>query len=238
MTPPCAERIAAAFWDRAGGRPAPPRDLAAVAALVLPVWVRVATPVTPAAVRDWLARRGTPLSPAADDTRSLHGCVVAHRGRAGIFVCGTLPAADRRVIVAHEFGHFLAEYLVPRERVVRRLGESVLPVLDGDRPPTFAEEAAGWLAGVRVGVTVHVLDRRFDPAGDAHARSEQTASAVGLELLAGRAEVQAAAGPDADAIFEALVGRFGLPPAWATGYAKRLAADARRQRPFSQQWGI
>lgn len=235
MTPTQRERIAAAFWDRVGGRPAPPRDLAVAAAGACPVWVRASNGVTPHLVREWFAARGLRLPDGSRTDRPLLGCVVAHRGSGGIFVDANLPEADRRVIVAHELGHFLAEYLVPRERVVRRLGDAVLPVLDGDRPPTFAEEAAGWLAGVRVGVAVHVLHRGFDP--DSHDRSERSASELGLELLAGREEVQAVT-TDESAMFEALTARFGLPASWATGYAKRLAADARRRVPLSKRWGI
>lgn len=235
MTPNQRERIAAAFWDRAGGRPAPPRNLAIAAAKVCPVWVRTADEVTSLRVREWFANRGLTLPPSTGNLRPLLGCIIAHRGSAGIFVDAKLPEAEQRVIIAHELGHFVAEYLVPRERVIRRLGQSVLPVLDGDRPPTFAEEAAGWLAGVRVGLSVHVLDRGFDP--DSHDRSEQTASELGLELLAGREEVQALA-TNESGIFDALTGRFGLPASWAKGYAKRLAADARRRVPLSRHWGI
>lgn len=236
MTPANRERIAGAFWEQAGSRPPPPRNLAEVAPRICPVWVRFEPDLTRERIRDWFSRRGLVLPLEPGGVRPLHGCVVAYRGRAAIFVESQLSEPERRVILAHELGHFLGEYLVPRERIVRRLGSSVLPVLDGDRPATFAEETAGWLAGVRVGVAVHLLDRCYDP--DAHDRSERNASDLGLELLAGRAEVLADAGPDPAAILETLTGKFGIPPAWAVGYARRLAAEAARREPLSKRWRL
>jgi hypothetical protein len=240
MTPAAVERLAAAFWDRAGGKPPPPRDVEPHISFVTPVFFRAAHPVTPAAVRRWCERNGRPLPPTRDENRRLHGCAVAFRGFAAVMIDDALPPDLRRAIVAHELGHLLAEYLFPRERVVRRLGESVLPVLDGDRPPTDAERWAATLAGVRFGVHAHFLERSFDPA-TAHDDSERLANDMAFELLAPRAEVLAVpvgANPTNLTFARLLAERFGLPLSWAEGYAPRLNRAAERARPPSSRWGL
>ena len=243
MTPDQISRLAAAFWDKAGGPPAPPRDLEPCIPLHCgPVFVVPAHPVSRAAVRAWFRRRpGLPTPPVPADARPALGIVVAFRGSAAVFVDNTLSPDLRRVIVAHEFGHYLAEYEWPRQRVLRRLGPGVRPVLDGDRPPSAADGWAGLLAGVPFGVHAHVLDRGFDPAGlDLHDRSERTANAMALELLAPAADVlgELPAAPLTQSVASLLVEKYGLPPDWAGGYAARLAATAARRVTASARWGL
>ena len=140
--------------------------------------------------------------------------------------------------MAHEFAHYLAEYLAPRERAVRRLGPTVLPVLDGDRPPTAAEQWAGALAGVSLGLHAHYLERAYDPARDADTdAAERRANVLGLELLAPWREVVAAADGSAAVLEPLLIGRYGLPAAWAAGYARRLTREVAKPTP-SRTWGL
>lgn len=165
--------------------------------------------------------------------------IVAHRGSAEIAVDDQLAPDLRRMIVAHEFGHYLAEYLAPRERVLRRLGSSILPVLDGDRPATQIETWAGALAGVKLGFHSHVLERGFIPDSDkSHERSEQTANDLAFELLAPWREVLADAPTHAEAISVKLVQVYGIPPTWTRGYARRLAECQERRRSPSARWGF
>ena len=243
MTPDQISRLASAFWEKAGGPPPPPRDLEPLIPLHCgPVFVVPTHSVSRTAVRDWFRHRpNLPTPPGRDDARPALGCVIAFRGFAAIFVDDTLTPDLRRVIVAHEFGHYLAEYEWPRQRVVRRLGHTVLPVLDGDRPPTAAEAWAGTLAGVPLGVHAHYLERGFDPAGlDLHVRSERTANAMALELLAPAVEVldEMSGEPLPRTVASILVEKYGLPPDWAGGYATRLAATAARRVPASARWGL
>ena len=60
---------------------------------------------------------------------------------------------------SHEFGHFLADYEAPRERIRRRLGPGLLAVLDGKQNATPAEQLGATLAGVELGAHVHFMDR-------------------------------------------------------------------------------
>lgn len=242
MSPEQIERLASAFWDRVGGRPPPPRDLEPLLSLHTGIFVIAQPTISRASVRDWLNRRlHIPIPPAISDPRPTLGCVIAYRGFAAIFVDETLSIDLRRVIVAHEFGHYLAEYEWPRQRVVRRLGSSVLPILDGDRSPTEAEQWGSLLAGVPLGLHTHFLDRGFDPAVlDLKDRSERTANAMALELLAPANEVLSELPHDAATVTVAslLHEKYGLPPDWTAGYAVRLTTAAARRVPASRRWGL
>src|SRR5262249_5225675 len=148
-----------------------------------------------------------------------------------------------RVILAHELGHFLADYEWPRRRVLRRLGPSVLPVLDGDRPPSGAEELAGVLARVPPGAPAPFMERGFAPQSPAATgRVERTASALACELLAPRRAVRDVGSsrglPDGpDSLVGLLRDEFGLPESWAAEYAIRLLRGRARGRTFTDLLG-
>ena len=244
MTSKWIETLAADFWDEAGAEEPFPRSLEGVIVVTKPVLITKLSRLCLVAVRDWLRRRRFSL-PVATPDRWLHGCLVAYRGTGFIFVEGGLDADEMRATVAHEFAHFLAEYDGPRQRVVRRLGASVLPVLDGDRQARPAEGLGAALAGVELGVHVHYLERLGRGACPPLAGAvERTANAPALELLAPRrvalADLHADPALAADLARwpEVLQRRFGLPESWARPYARRLAADARRRRTFSERLGL
>src|SRR5262249_38223202 len=140
-----------------------PRPIEAALGRAAPAWVIREAGLTPAAVEGWLRRRGVEL-PVPNDRRALAGCLVAFRGFGAVFVDAALPADQARAVVAHEAGHFLGDYEEPRVRALRRLGPSVLSVLDGERQATDAEGWAAALAGVRIGAHVHYMDCTYDPA--------------------------------------------------------------------------
>lgn len=243
MTPTEIELLASAFWDRVGGPLPPPRDLEPLIPFHLDsVFVTALPAVSRAIIRQWLVRHpGIPAPPGSDDPRPALGCVVAYRGLCAIFIDDTLPADLRRVIIAHELGHYLAEYEWPRQRLLRRFGPSVRPVLDGDRRPTEAEQWAAQLAGVTFGVHTHYLDRDYNLISDVqNHRSEAIANAMALELLAPAHELLMRWTDDVSvhAVREQLVDQYGLPPDWADGYAVRITALARRRVPASRRWGL
>jgi len=107
-----------------------------------------------------------------------------------MFVCGGDGLNEQRLTVAHETAHFLKHYLIPRERVVRAMGEAITAVLDGDRKATMEERVAGVLSGVRVGAHVHLLPRHEVEEGRV-AKAEDDADDLGLELVAPREAVLA-----------------------------------------------
>jgi hypothetical protein len=174
---------AAAFWADA---PEPARrrgDVEAAVAWSAPLAVVVLPNLDARRARSWLAERGARLGDG-DADRPLRGLLLAARGVGVVFLDGTLAPADRRFTVAHELGHFLLDYLEPRERVLRE-APSLLEVVDGLRPPTRAERAQALLARVPVGLHAHLLDRdlRGAAAPDVEA-AEDAASQFALEVLA------------------------------------------------------
>ena len=237
------ETLADEFWERAGLTGTLPRDLEGAVPLAAPVAVVRLGELRPLTVRRWCLRQGIRLPLDVRD-RPLDGCVVAYRGRAVIFLEAGLAADQGRVILAHELGHFLADYEWPRRRVLLRLGPSVLPVLDGDRPPSGAEELAGVLAGVPLGAHAHFMERGFDPRSTAAtARAERIASALACELLAPRRAVRGVAAarrlPDSpDSWVPLLRDEFGLPESWAAEYAARLLRRQTRGRTFTDLLGL
>lgn len=238
------EELAADFWERAGGGDDLPRPIEAALVRAAPVGVVRAERLTPWAVAGWLRRRGAFL-PVPEDGRALGGCLVAFRGCGAVFVDADLPPDEARVVIAHEAAHFLADYEAPRDRALHRLGPSVLPVLDGDRPATEAEGWAAALAGVRLGAHVHYMDRTYDPARTrATDAVERAADELALELLAPRHLVTAALAANGPLPRQAapwerlLVQLFALPRRWAAFCARRLVASDRRRKTFTEHLGL
>jgi hypothetical protein len=236
------ETLAAVFWERAGVPGAFPRKLEPAILLAVPVGVVRLENLVPVTVRRWFLRRGIRL-PLEVPERPLDGCIVAYGGQAVIFLAADLVADQERVILAHELGHFLADYEWPRQRIVKRLGASLLPVLDGARSPSPAEDLAGVLAGVSLGAHVHYMERGFDPRSIALTdRVERIASELGCELLAPRQTVLARARerqlPDKMGSWTKLLREeFGLPECWADRYAARLLHWTVR-RTFTDLLGL
>jgi hypothetical protein len=236
--------LAASFWDRVAELPPFPRNLEATIAQVTPVWVVPRPDLRPGVAQAWLRQRRLRLPLHLPD-RPLDGCILAFRGVAVIFVDETLPTAERRVIVAHEFAHYLAEYEWPRDRARRRLGPTLAPLLDGIRPATPAENWAAALAGVRLEAHVHYMERTFDPCCLAAVdHVERTANALACELLAPQSAVRAEACQsglglgDCSPWQRLLEERFGLPARWAIAYAGQLLTEARRHRSFCDRLGL
>jgi hypothetical protein len=233
-----SERIASAFWESAGGEPPFPRDLAPVITRVCDLVIVPQPDLTSNIAMKWLKLRDIDLPLEGNDRRA-KGLVVAFRGRGVIFLDADLDTNERRVILAHEFAHHLLEYALPRSRVLRRLGPEVLPVLDAERPATTTEEWAGVLAGVNLGVHLHVLSREFEP-GEPSALPpvERNANELALELLAPRRivlpQIQAM---EVGSVSSRLVTKYGFPPAWASGYS-RILLSTSPPRSFTQGLGL
>jgi hypothetical protein len=240
MNPEQVAGMAEDFWERAGIRLTFPRNLERVILLTSPVFIVWIPNLRPSSGRGWLWQRGMRLPLAVQD-RPLSGCIVAYRGRAGIFLEERLADEEARVVLAHEFAHYLADYELPRARAARRLGPEVLAALDGERPPTDAEGLAATLTGVSLKVHTHYMDRDFDPGRLATTdRVEQAANELACELLAPRQEVLARTTglPETPAAWsELLAGVFGLPLPWANAYAVRMLRE-RGRRSFSDILGI
>jgi len=220
-------RAVEVFWGEVAPPSGFPRDLELPLLTGLPVAVVELPGLTVAALAGWLAERHLPtLTPIAD--RPLRACLLAYAGVGVVFVDTADTPAQRRVSLAHEGGHLIVDYLLPRQEVARRRPD-LLDVLDGSREPTADERVEAAAFDVPIGVHTHLQERTPDghwhdaPAG----RAEQHAELVALELLAPQQEVlQRAQQANLDSIEELaalLEGEFGLPPATAARHAGQLA---------------
>jgi hypothetical protein len=240
-----AEQLVQDFWARVGNQEPFPRQLERSIMLTMPVFVvkvhrhRLDTQY----ICNHLRHRQVPI-PANWTPRRLNGCLIAYKGEAAIFVDGTLSPEDVRVIIAHEFGHYLADYEWPRSKAVRHLGNGILAVLDGARPPSRSEVFAAALADVRIGFYMHYMDRsECSKSKVLVSHVEETADLVGAELLAPRKLVFATIKKTQRAFSQKICARlladkFGLPRSYAAWYAARLAASERRTRSFTEILGF
>jgi hypothetical protein len=196
-------------------------------------------------VEAWLERRGIPFRLSCA-SRRLRGCLIAHAGRGAVLLDGTDPPDELRFSLAHEAAHFVLDYLEPRRRAVGQLGEGVLEVVDGLRPPTVDERVAGLLSGTTIGVHTHLMARGPDgDLGCGHiAGAEHRADQLALELLVPAAELhrrlrntRRPAGFEAavQTAIDVLIEEFGLPPAVADRYGRHLARK-RYGGPSFREW--
>lgn len=216
------------FWANADEDPIFPRGLHLPVLMNLPLAIIEIDGLTIGNLDQWLHRHHLQqLGDVAD--RPLRGCVVAYGGIGLLFVDRSDDPEQRRQTLAHEAGHFIVDYLIPRENVAHRRPE-LLDVLDGEREPTDAERFDALLADLPVGFHTHLLERDVHGghlwAGttDIEDRAEQ----LGLELLAPLQRVLAELPPTAEhGIPQLLRERFGLP----VGVATRYAGYIERHRP-------
>lgn len=81
-------------------------------------------------INAWLlANRREPI--IGERERAVRGCLLARRGHAFIFIDGSVSPEERSFALAHEWAHYFAHYLEPRQRAVTRFGHQIIPVLDG-----------------------------------------------------------------------------------------------------------
>jgi hypothetical protein len=156
--------------------------------------------------------------------------LTAYAGVGILFVDRSDGPDQQRLTMAHEAGHFITDYLIPREDVARRRPE-LLAVLDGDRAPTDTEQFDALLADVPIGFHTHLLvrDARGGHLSSASADVEDRAERLALELLAPLQSVlRVTAAPDAGDPQSVLCDHFGLPRGVATRYAGHIQRLRRR----------
>ncbi|MBI3245333.1 MAG: hypothetical protein HYZ50_02365 [Deltaproteobacteria bacterium] len=184
------EVLARELWSGTGLENLFPRDLERAVLMKLPLPLIKLPVLAMPAVETWLAgkRLALPLPPYHYD---LFGCLIAHRGHGFLFVCSADSVDEQRLTLAHEVGHFLIDYLWPRQQAMRALGASITDVLDGVRKATPAERAAAVLSRLHVGAYVHLLPRPGTDEDTAPiiARTETRADRLALELLAPREQI-------------------------------------------------
>src|SRR5687768_2634583 len=80
--------LADRFWARVGELYAFPRDIERAAMIALPIVIVKLPRLTSQTLAEWLRARGAIVVVPICET-NMAGCLVAHRGRAVIFVAGT-----------------------------------------------------------------------------------------------------------------------------------------------------
>lgn len=225
------DRAVERFWSESAPASGFPRDLHLPILLNLPLAIIEIEGLSVASLDQWLNRHRLPELTAIAD-RPLRGCLTAYAGVGVIFVDRSDDADERRLSLAHEAGHFLVDYLMPRETVIARRPD-LLDILDGERSPTDAEQFGALLSDVPIGFHSHLLER--DVHGG-HLSSvttgiEDRAERMALELLAPLRDVLAQANrADVADLAHVLRDGFGLPAGVATRYATHIHA-ARPGRP-------
>jgi hypothetical protein len=194
-------------------------------------------------VQDWLSRNGIGGACTAGD-RSLRACLAARDGWGYVFVDGADPEDEQRLSLAHELAHFLRHYWQPRREACRRLGEQIIEVFDGRRPPTPEERLHSLIARVPIGFHWHLMQRDStgDYANEAIASAEREADRLAYELLAPAKEViKCMGGVRGDAgradLVDLLCSEFGLPSMHAARYS-HLLLPAVTGGPFLQRLGL
>ncbi len=233
------DELAEEFWQRAGPAPAFPRDLELPILFGLPLAIVKLPRLRASAVETWFAAHGRPHTMAGPERR-LRGGLFAFAGRGVVFVDAADPPDEQRFSLSHEVAHFLADYLVPRERILARTGPGTADILDGRRRAMPSERIDGLLAGVTLGVHRHLMDR--SPQNEARVgRSEGRADRLAVELLAPHDAVNRClqrlkrrTGADVAGI---LVNNFGLPSSVAEFYAANYVARRAAVVPLSNWIG-
>lgn len=217
------------FWSDAGGAPEGfPRDLLDALCWAVPVTTEALPGLTIATINAWLAERGFELRLAIPD-RALRACLMVQEGNGLLFVDAADPDDERRFSLAHEIAHYVVEYAGPLRRARARLGETILPVLDGRRAASLDERVGAVLAGIPLAVHMHLMERTLDGRlpGTEVSAAERQADELAFELLAPFDEVRARVLESAGrSEVEATLRRtFGLPAGPAATYARYLVAE-------------
>jgi hypothetical protein len=215
-----------------------PRDIELEAITRLPLALVELPDLRTDGIANWLTEHESPLSIHVAP-RPLRAALIAYGGVGIIFIDAMLDSSERLIGIAHEIGHFLNDYLVPREEVEQTAPELV-DVLDGLRPPTRDDALTALLAHVPVGVHTHLLSRttRGEYGSPETERSEDRAARIAWELLAPQQAISEAAGEldNEFVVTRTLQSRFGLPADAARAYARYLAKAVNGGDDFSRRF--
>ena len=224
------------FWQRCGEVEPFPRGLERSISLALPLSLVRLPQLKLSGIESWFERRGRAFRFNCR-SRAVRGCLVAFGGQGLIFVDGADADDERRFTIAHEAGHFIADYQHARESAIAKFGEKILEVFDGWRLPSVTERVHALLAGTSLGLYTDLMEREDERL---LARSEvweieDRADRIALALLAPPEEVLAMADATATTfehrqaqMVNVLLERFGLPASIATAYARSLLISIER----------
>lgn len=214
----------AMFWTPSEAPNSYPRDLELPILLNLPLGIIEIEGLSVELLNDWLRTFDIDVLRNVADRR-LRGCLMAYAGVGLIVVDATDDAQERRESLAHEAGHFLSDYLLPR-RYLETYAPELVDIIDGVRDAEESDRLQAVLAQVQLGMHLKLFERT---AGGGFINvqsdvSEESAARLAWEILAPAAEVKRAFnGSKGEELREVLEVRFGLSPMIASEYGHYLA---------------
>jgi hypothetical protein len=235
------------FWKSAGGEYVFPCDIAWAVNFYLPVNVVWLPELRLNSIQSWLKDNKVRFDLQIDD-RPLHGFILVLRGKGLIFVNESDTEQERRYTIAHEASHYLLDYKVPKDKAVKKLGESILEVFDGLREPTREELIDGALVSVTIKPFTHLLEKKQDGYRNPRiSDAENYADQLALELLAPSTDVVKEVNPDKtkisfddfkDKCHQILRNRYLIPDPYAETYALRLTIAVTGGRSLASKLGF
>jgi hypothetical protein len=215
---------AASFWEAVGVTAPFPRSLrSALARGPFEVAIKELPGLSVRAVAGYLAGLGVAWSWGGPERR-LRACLAAWQEAGLVLLDADDPLEERAFSLAHELAHFLRDYWLPRRKAAAALGEGVLDVFNGQRPPRSQERLRGLLGGTPIGPHLHLMARDGNLRSAAIAAAERDANRLAYELLAPASEVfdRLPAGATAKEAAALLRAGFCLPEVEAANYAAIL----------------
>ena len=180
---PHIKDIAKDFWDKAGMNTYPCDILGAVS-LILPIDIVSLSKLSLVTIQEWLNARNVYIDINVNN-RELHGFILTNRGNGIMFINGTDHENERRFTIAHEVSHFLLDYKILRDIAIQKFGDDILPVIDGERPPSLEEEVKGIISSINIKPFTHLLEKDGDGSFNSIKafKAENNADELAIELL-------------------------------------------------------
>lgn len=245
---PNIETTAKHFWGELGEPKEYPCDIQRAISLTKNVFVVSIPGLTMDQIQQWFHLRSFHFSLPMFDL-PLHGFLITNCGTGFIFVNGADNEKERRYTLAHEIGHYILDYEQPRQTALRKMGTSILEVLDGLRMPTVEERLQGLVANQNLTSFTHLLDEEC-MSGMARLQVwgvETRADQLALELLAparhvrqqlNRLNIPVQFTEYKLVLTGMLCDYYGLPTTMSESYAIHLAKRFTGGTTFAERWGF
>jgi hypothetical protein len=151
-------QLANTFWWNTDQQRTFPRNIEQAILRNFPVAIIHLPKLGLTSIKKWLETRDLEM-PFAGKERHIRACLLARCGHGLIFLDGTDPDDERRFSLAHEIAHYILDYHIKRQAIIRLFGNKIIDVLDGKREATIEERLNGILSGITVGPFMHLMDR-------------------------------------------------------------------------------
>jgi hypothetical protein len=234
------------FWSHCRDDVKFPLPIERYVAKAFPVFIVRVPSLSVKVISEWLSKRASIFSTTAfsGPDRLLRGCLVAALGKAIIFVDGADPENEVRFSLAHEIAHFIVDYWLPRNAVLKRFGPNISEVADGRRDPTTSERLSALLGETNLSFYIDMLSRDTSASmvsADLDEIEERT-DRIACEILAPLQTVLKYAHVSgrtyrerSEAMKSVLTERFGLPASQAAHHSSRLLARIRRGPSWAEK---